>query len=713
MDFEQLLENVQAYTPSVDERELRQAYELAASAHADQLRASGDSYISHPLAVAGILAEIHMDPTTIVAGLLHDVIEDSDVSLEQVTDQFGEEVSLLVDGVTKLDRLSDLSELSPNSFESQEAESLRKMFLAMAEDIRVVLIKLADRLHNMRTLWALSPKRQMRMARETIEIFAPLANRLGIWRIKWELEDLCFRYLEWDIYHQIAKLLSERRAERQEYIERVVELAQHELEQGGIKATVYGRPKHIYSIYRKMQRKNQSFDQIYDLFAIRIVVDTLRDCYTALGLLHSLWTPVPGEFDDYIAIPKDNMYQSLHTAVVGPQGKIVEFQIRTQAMHHIAEYGIAAHWRYKEGGRQDVAFDSKVAWLRQLLEWQRDIIDAQEFVDSLKTDAFQDRVYVFTPKGDIVDLPQGATPLDFAYYIHTEIGHRCRGAKVNGRLVALNYQLKTGEQVEVLTAKQGNPSRDWLNPRLGYIKTGRARQKVRQWFRREERDDNIVQGRNILEKEMHRLGADQMGFDQVAKLMKYAKLDDLLAAIGYGDVTPPQIANRITALAAENSEPLIDTQPTRQTTVVPGIQVMGVGDLLTRLAPCCNPVPNDDIVGFITRGRGITVHRRDCPNVKNITDTERLIEVSWGPTQDLYPVTINILTMNRSGILSEVAGIVAGEGINISSAQVKSHPDRTATIRATLDIKNLDQLSTVMAKIEALSDVIETHRDLG
>ncbi|NLS77789.1 MAG: bifunctional (p)ppGpp synthetase/guanosine-3',5'-bis(diphosphate) 3'-pyrophosphohydrolase [Chloroflexi bacterium] len=712
MEIDQLIASVLEYAPTVDEALLRRAYEVASQAHAGQLRSSGDTYISHPLAVASILAEIHMDQPTLVAGLLHDVVEDSEVTLEQVSADFGPEIAKLVDGVTKLERLGNLTEIGPHGLEEQEAESLRKLFLAMAEDVRVVLIKLADRLHNMRTLWALSPKRQLRMARETIELFAPLANRLGIWRLKWELEDLAFRYLDWDLYHQIAKMLSERRTERQDFIQRVVELAQQELQAQGIQATVYGRPKHIYSIYRKMQRKNVDFDQIYDLFAIRVIVSGVRDCYAALGIIHTKWPPIAGEFDDYIAVPKDNMYQSLHTAVLGPEGKIVEFQIRTEEMHRISEFGVAAHWRYKEGIQQDADFEAKIAWLRQLLEWQREVMDAQEFVDSLKTDVFQDRVYVFTPKGDIVDLPAGSTPLDFAYQIHTDIGHRCRGAKVNGNLVALNYQLRTGEQVEILTAKQGTPSRDWMNPRLGYLKTGRAQQKIRQWFRRERRDENIAEGKVILEKELRRLGADQMPFEEVAKLLKYDKLDDLLAAIGYGDVSPPQIATKVTAIM-DQAKPLTPSPSARPSSGKSGIQVMGVGDLLTRLAPCCNPVPSDPIVGFITRGKGITVHRKDCPNVKSITETERLVEVSWGATHEVYPVTISIKTLNRPGILSEVAGIVAGEGVDISAANVITHPDRTATIRTTLEITNLDQLSTVMAKIEAMRDVLEARRELG
>ncbi len=711
MDIEQLVKTVQEYTPNVDVAPLRQAFQVAGKAHAEQRRASGEPYVSHPLAVAGILAEIHMDPATITAALLHDVPEDTEVSLETIRTDFGDEVAKLVDGVTKLEHLT---EIGPQSREEEEAESLRKMFLAMAEDVRVVLIKLADRLHNMRTLEALSAEQQEHMARETQEIFAPLANRLGIWQFKWELDDLALRYLDSDSYHRIADLLAERRTEREEYIERVVQNAQELLKQEGIGATVYGRPKHIYSIYRKMQAKRRDFNQIYDLSGIRVIVPEVRDCYAALGIIHTHWPPIPGEFDDYIAMPKDNMYQSLHTAVLGPEGKVVEFQIRTEEMHRVAEYGVAAHWRYKESSRQavDLSFETKVAWLRQLLEWQRDVMNAQEFVDSLKTDAFQDRVYVFTPRGDIIDLPMGATPVDFAYYIHTDIGHRCRGAKVNGNLVALNRELHTGEQVEILTAKRGGPSRDWLNPRLGYVKTGRAQQKIRQWLRREQREENISQGRMILEKELRRLGVEQMPFEEIARLLNYDKLDDFLAAIGYGEITPPHIANKVLAEVAKQ-KPLVLPGMPPPTTTPSGIQVMGVGNLLTRLAPCCNPVPNDPIVGFITRGRGVTVHRKDCPNIKNITETERLIEVSWGAVNQLYPVTVRIETLDRTGLLGEVASIVAGEGVNISAAEVTTHPDRTATIRATLEIANIAQLSNIIAKIEAVPDVLEAQRELG
>ena len=709
MDIEQLIGVIQEYTPNVDASIIRQAYTMAESAHAGQVRASGDLYICHPLAVASILSELHMDIPTLIAALLHDVPEDTEISLETISKEFGDEVAKLVDGVTKLEHLTEISQ---KSREEEEAESLRKMFLAMAEDVRVVLIKLADRLHNMRTLWALTPKRQLRMAQETQDIFAPLANRLGIWQLKWELEDLALRYLDWEAYHRIAELLTERRPERQEYTDRVVQRAQELFADEGVKATVYGRAKHIYSIYRKMQSKNRDFGQIYDLFGIRVIVQEVRDCYAALGVIHSRWPPIPGEFDDYIAMPKDNMYRSLHTAVLGPEGKVVEFQIRTEEMHRIAEFGVAAHWRYKEGAPQDLNFEAKIAWLRQLLEWQREVINAEEFVDSLKTDVFKDRVYVFTPKGDIEDLPMGSTPIDFAYSIHTEIGHRCRGAKINGSLVALDYALRNGDQVEILTAKRGGPSRDWLNPRLGYVKTLRAQQKIRQWFRREQRDENISQGRVILEKELHRLGVQQMPFEDIAKLLNYEKLDDFLAAIGYGEVTPPQIATKV-MVELDKAKPLVLPEFATPTKAATGVQVMGVGNLLTRLAPCCKPVPSDPIVGFITRGKGVTVHRKDCPNVKNITETERLIEVSWGAVNQVYPVSVRIETLDRSGLLGEIAAIVSGEGVNISAAQVATHPDHTGTIRVTLEISDLSQLSNIMAKIEAVPDVLEAQRELG
>ncbi|MGB9594151.1 MAG: RelA/SpoT family protein, partial [Anaerolineae bacterium] len=513
-----VLNRITASVSREDRELIERAYEVAERAHAGQTRASGEPYIVHSLAVALMLADLHLDPTTIAAGLLHDVPEDTSVTIDQVRDMFGEEVASLVDGVTKLSQIDRLSAEGRASAEEQRAESLRKMFLAMVHDVRVVLIKLADRLHNMRTLGALPEDKRRRIAQETLDIFAPLANRLGFWQLKWELEDLSFRYLDPEMYHEIAQRIAERRGDRERQIAQVASVLKDRLREAGIEAEVDGRPKHIYSIYRKMQRKGLDFDQIYDVQGVRVIVDTVADCYASLGVVHSLWTPIPGEFDDYIATPKDNMYQSLHTAVVGPDGKPLEVQIRTHEMHRTAEYGIAAHWRYKEGSKQrDIAFEKKIAWLRSLMEWRQEVASASEFLNSMKTDVFQDRVYVFTPKGEIIDLPAGSTPIDFAYHIHSEIGDRCRGAKVNGRLVSLDYQLRTGDQVEIITAKRGGPSRDWLNPHLGYVKTSRAQQKIRQWFKKQDRAENIAQGRAIVERELKRLGLEDVNLEQLGR----------------------------------------------------------------------------------------------------------------------------------------------------------------------------------------------------
>ncbi len=686
---------------------IRRAYGVAVAAHAQQVRVSGEPYIIHPVAVAAILNDLQLDAAAVQAALLHDVPEDTPVSLADVREQFGDEVAQLVDGVTKLRRMKRLSRLDhAETFEQEQAENLRKVFLATVDDVRVILIKLADRLHNMQTLGSLSRERQVRMARETLEIYAPLANRLGIWQLKWQLEDLSLRFLDPEAYHQIAGYLSERREERGNYVQGVVEMLRARLEAEGIAAQVTGRPKHLYSIYLKMQEKGRTFDQIYDVRGVRIIVNEVRDCYGALGLVHSLWRPIPGEFDDYIAMPKDNMYQSLHTAVVGPDGKPLEVQIRTVAMHQVAEYGIAAHWRYKEHARRNASVEAKVAWLRQVSDWRKDVSDPREFVDSLKTDVFPERVYVYTPKGDIVDLPAGATPVDLAYYIHSGIGDHCRGAKVDGRLVSLDYTLHIGEQVEILTSKKGGPSRDWLNPNLGYLTTARARQKVRQWFRRQEREQNIGQGREILEREMKRLGLDQQSFDEIARLFKYSRVEDFLAAIGYGDISPIQIANKIDDATARKPDLKITPLPQARA----DFRVTGVGDLLTRLAGCCNPVPGDEIVGFITRGKGITIHRSDCVTLKHIDETERLIPVSWGQTREIYPVVIHIEAFDRSGLLRDIASAVSDAGISLSAANVTTHTDQTATIVATLGIASIGQLSQVMSRIESIRDVVEVRR---
>jgi len=706
---EELVQKLKRYLPDADIDLVQRAYEMAARAHEGQTRASGDPYIYHSVAVADILADLHLDATALAAALLHDVPEDTIATLPDLQAQFGDEVAKLVDGVTKLERIREMSRSSQRALAEAQAENVRKIFLAMVDDIRVIMIKLADRLHNMRTLSALSPEKRMRIARETLDIYAPLANRLGIWELKWQLEDLALQYLEPQVYQEIASLLAEKRQEREEYIARVIDILYRRLKEEGITAEVTGRPKHFYSIYRKMKEKDRDFEEIYDVRGVRILLEEIKDCYAVLGIIHSMWRPIPGEFDDYIASPKDNLYQSLHTAVIGPGGRPLEIQIRTWEMHRVAEYGIAAHWRYKEHAKRDLNLEAKVAWLRQVSEWRQEVRDASQFLESLKSDVLPERIYVFTPKGDIVDLPRGATPVDFAYYIHTEIGHRCRGAKVNGRLVPLDSPLHTGEKVEILTAKRGGPSRDWLNPQLGYIKTARAREKVRRWFKRQDRAENIVQGRELLEKELRRLGLEQRPFQELAKLFKYQNVDTFLAAIGYGDVSPQQIATKLVEISAQ---PLFFPEPVLPSPSVIGIQVKGVGDLFTRLAKCCNPVPGDPIIGYITRGTGITIHRCDCPNIKN-KDTERLIEVEWGATREAYPVNIRIEAFDRPGLLRDIASVMADEGISMSSAHASSHEDHTATIRATLQISDIQQLRNVLTKLEGFRDVLEVRREKG
>jgi len=715
MDVETLLEEIHEDLSQSDIDLIRRAYDLAAVAHADQERASGEPYIVHSLAVARRLAELHLDPAAIAAGLLHDVVEDTVVTVEDLRQDFGEEVAKLVDGVTKLEQIDQLSQMSGRTLEYEEAESLRKMFLAMVDDVRVVLIKLADRLHNMHTLAALPPSRRRKFARETLDIFAPLASRLGIWQIKWELEDLSLRYLEPDKYQEIARLVAERRADREKHIAEIVDILWKTLKEEGIQAEVTGRPKHIYSIYKKMERKGVDFDQIHDVRGVRIIVNEVKDCYATLGAVHSLWSPIPGEFDDFIATPKDNLYQSLHTAVVAPGGKPLEVQIRTHEMHRTAELGIAAHWRYKEQqARRDVAFENKIAWLRSLMDWRQEVADASEFVDSVKSDVFQDRVYVFSPKGEVFDLPASSTPIDFAYLVHTEIGHRCRGAKVNGRLVALNYPLQNGDQVEILTTKRGGPSRDWLNPVLNYTKTARARQKIRQWFKRQNRTENIARGREQLEKELKRLGVNQgESYERIAGLFGFGKVDDFLAAIGCGDINAQQIAAKVLqAEREEHEEELKPPEVAPPPLPTPGIMVKGVGNLLTRLARCCNPLPGDDIIGYVTRGRGVTIHRKDCLNMLRREDAERFIEVDWGQgIQQTYPVMIRVIAYDREGLLRDIAGVVADEDINLSAASVVTRKkENMATITATLEITDIAQLSRVLAKIDQLPNVLEAKR---
>jgi GTP pyrophosphokinase len=683
------------------------------------MRKTGEPYILHPIAVTQILTDLRLDADTLTAALLHDVVEDSEFTIDYLAKQFNTDVAELVDGVTKLKRIKELSNMR-HSVADEKAESLRKMFLAMVEDIRVVLIKLADRLHNMRTLQGQPDHKRRRIARETLEIFAPLANRLGIWQIKWELEDLSFRYLEPATYKELSRAMQEKRAERESWVANVRSQMKQSLEEAGVVAEISGRPKHIYSTYRKMHRKDVPFEQIYDIHGFRVVVDNIAQCYAALGVIHSLWRPIPGEFDDYIANPKDNLYRSLHTAVVGPNGKPMEVQIRTKEMHHVAEYGIAAHWRYKEQMRPNEALDNKIAWIRQLMEWRQDVTDAQEFVSGMKTDVFQDRVYVFTPRGDVIDLPSGATPIDFAYHVHTELGHRCRGAKVNGKLVPLDYQLHNGDQVEVVSAKRGGPSRDWINPNLGYVATQRARSKIRTWFRKQAREENVIQGRQILEKEMKRLSVT-LSFDTVARVCGYEKLEDFLAAIGYGDINIQTIAQKV--LDHERSQqpqPInLPAQPSEHTeSALQGVHVAGLEGLLARPARCCSPVPGDPIVGYVTKGRGVTIHKTSCPNILaqlKDKDHARLVEVQWGAEgEETYPVSIQVKAYDRAGLLRDVTGLVADEKINMRSAEaVTGMKNNIALINATLEISDVIQLTRVLTRIERLPNVLEVRRRVG
>jgi len=705
-----LLETVAKHYPQADLAPVGAAFDLAVEAHAGQVRATGEPYVTHPIASAQITAELGIDPVAVQAAILHDVPEDTEYGLTDLEDRFGAEVAHMVDGVTKL------SKFSTHSHEQQQAENIRKMLLAMAEDIRVVLIKLADRLHNMRTLYALPSDKQVRIARQTMEIYAPLAERLGIWQMKWELEDLAFKVLEPERFRELARLLDTRRKGREGYIERAIAELEPALKAAGIEADMQGRPKHIYSIFKKMQRKNAEFGEIYDVYAIRILVDEVRDCYAALGVVHALWRPIPGQFDDYIAVPKNNLYQSLHTAVIALDGKPLEIQIRTHAMHQVSEVGIAAHWRYKEGTKSDREYDAKLAWLRQLMDWQRDVSDATEFVEGIKLDIFQDQVFVFTPKGDIKDLPAGATPLDFAYRIHTDVGHRTIGSKVNNRLVPLDYRLKNGDIVEIVTTKgEHGPSRDWMN----VVRTSHAREKIRQWFKRKDRDENIVHGRESLERELRRLARksiQSVGLDKIGEVVKQYNmdtLDDFYAAIGYGAISAQQVVSRL-GVVDDEEVGLPTVAPASIPARTGGVRVKGVGDLLVRFAKCCHPIPGDPIVGFITRGKGVTVHLQSCPTVLNEREVPRLIEVEWesAPAQS-YPIAIRVEAYDRTGLLNDITQVVAENKVNIVAASVNVSPDHTAIVTATLQVASVSQLAKVMSRIEGLKDVLSVQRDLG
>ncbi len=718
------------YNP-VQREIIERAYRVAEDAHKDQMRQSGRPYITHCLEVACILAEMGAPVEVITAGLLHDTVEDTPVTLQNLRTDFGDTVANLVDGVTKLSHLprvsrgdqhaqpeTDIPEPAPlNEQEAKRrkqelaSETLRKTFLAMGEDVRVVLIKLADRLHNMRTLGYTSEEKRKRIARETLDIFAPLANRLGIWHMKWELEDLGFKYSNPEKYEEIANELgNEEQIERQEQIEQIKVNLMGLLKKHNVTVIeITGRPKHIYSIYKKMMKKNKPFDLVRDVRAVRILVPDIPACYATLGVIHTSWRPIPGEFDDYIAAPKDNFYQSLHTAVIYDDKRPLEVQIRTPEMHQNAEYGIAAHWRYKEGQREtDKIFEERIKWLRSMMDWRSDVSDANEFVEGMKTDVFQDRVYVFTPRGDIIDLSAGSTPIDFAYHVHTDIGHRCRGARINGKLVPLHQELKTGDQVEVLTAKRGGPSRDWLNPNLGLVKTQRARSKIKAWFKKQEDEQNLAQGRAALERELSRLGLPEMNFENLARDMGYKTPDELFIALGCGDLSISRVIRRLSE-KEETNEILAAGATTSKPTSTGAIEVVGLKGLLSQMAKCCHPAPGDQIVGYITRGRGATIHRQDCPNMLRIKDKERLLQVDWGKVEHTFPVPVRVKAFDRQGLMGDISTLLDAENVNI--ADINVNVNRTlAVINLILEVKNLSQLSRILTRIENLPNVLEAHR---
>lgn len=711
-----LKKKIQRYYPDLEDwAQVERAYEFSLKAHSGQLRESGESYIMHPLGVVLILAELELDLVTIIAGLLHDVVEDTEITLEDIRHEFGDEVAALVDGVTKLSRLDFTSK------EEQQAETLRKMFIAMAQDIRVVLIKLADRTHNLRTLRYLNTHKQKEIARETLEIYAPLAHRLGIYMIKWELEDLAFRYLQPNEYFQLVEKLAKKRREREHFINRIIWILQDHLSEASIEAEIQGRPKHLFSIHNKMKTQGKDLNEIYDLTAVRVIVDSVKDCYHALGIVHTIWKPIPGRFKDFIAMPKPNMYQSLHTTVFAAENELAEIQIRTWDMHRTAEYGIAAHWRYKEKVKNAGELDEKLTWLRQLLEWQHDYRDARDFIKDLKGDLFVDEVFVFTPKGDVVDLPAGSVTLDFAYKIHTDIGHRCTGAKVNGRLVPLDYKLKTGDMVEVVTSKQGAPSRDWLN----LVKTSHAKNKIRNWFKKERREENIEKGREMIDKEIRRITVQQRMaiksdmLEEIGRSFNLLSVDDLYAAVGYGGVSVHQVISRLRELykarqnEKEEETSLPELKPVKHLRQgSPGVSIQGMDGLLMRVARCCNPVPGDDIVGFITRGRGVTVHRRDCPNLTHYSkDNGRFLEASWEQVGVAsYPVEIEISANDRKNLLSDVMTAINESKIEITAVSARADKNRVATIHLTMIVRDQVHLDQIMNKIRKIKEVFSVRR---
>jgi len=699
---------------------IEKAYAFAASRHAGQARSSGEPFIIHPLAVASIIADMGMDPDSVIAGLLHDVVEDTPATVTEITEQFSKDIADMVDGVTKL------GHIAYENKEERQAESLRKMLLAMAKDIRVIIIKLADRLHNLRTLEYVDENKQRAKAYETLEIYAPLAHRLGMSRVKWELEDVSLRFIDPDGYYDLVQKISKKRDEREAYIQEVIDMLNEHIAQVGLSAEIEGRPKHFYSIYKKMYMQHKDFDQILDLQAVRVIVETVKDCYAVLGIVHTLWKPIPGRFKDYIAVPKPNMYQSLHTTVIGPRGEPFEIQIRTREMHRTAEYGIAAHWKYKEGRTTSDSMDKKLAWLRELLEWQSDLKEPKEFMEALKIDLFTDEVFVFTPKGDVIDLPKGSGPLDFAYSIHSAVGNRCVGAKVNGKIVTLDYQLKTGDIVEILTgpAATTGPSRDWLN----IVKTSQAKNRIKQWFKRERKEENIEKGREMLEREAkkHRYAFSELAkpewLDPIVKKNGFKSAQELYAAVGYGGVTVNQVMQRLiqeyVAFQKANKEIELEdikTSAAGKGTGTKGVRVKGIDNVMIRFSKCCNPVPGDDIVGYITRGRGVSIHRRDCSNLEDeAVESHRFIEVEWEKAPNAwYNAHIQITAQDRKGLLGDVTRIINEMRLTLTAINARPTRNKQAAIDMEIEITNTDQLQLVMNKFNALEGVLGVYRING
>lgn len=706
-----LIDKIRSYNPGMDESRIRDAFRFQVEAHEGQMRASGEPYSIHPFHVALLLADLNMDDDTIIAGLLHDVLEDTDFSYEYVEERFGHDVVILVDGVTKLKKIKFKSK------QENQAENVRKMMMAMANDIRIIIIKLCDRLHNMRTLEYMTKEQQVSKALETLEIYAPLAHRLGINTIKWELEDRSLRYLEPEIYYDLVNRIEKKRSERQAYINDIMESLRVKLVEVDIDPNITGRPKGLYSIYKKMYMQDKAFEQIFDLTAIRVIVDSIKDCYGVLGVVHTMWKPLPNRFKDYIAMPKPNMYQSLHTTVIGPEGETFEVQIRTWDMHKTAEYGIAAHWKYKENIPGTDNFDEKLTWLRQLMEWQKDLKDPKEFMETLKGDFFSDEVYVFTPQGDVINLPQGSTPLDFAYRVHTAVGNNCVGARIDGRIVPLQTQLRNGNIVEIITsANSTGPSRDWLN----IVKSNQAKNKIRQFFKKEDRDINIVRGREMLEKETKRLGYRYMEIlkdewlKSVGEKLAFHSIDDMYAALGYGSVTLAQVMSKLREIHREHYKP---EQKSPEQMVAPrrkendqGVSIKGVDNIQVKFAKCCTPVPGDDIVGYVTRGRGVSIHRADCKNMQD-APADRFVEVFWTNREtDTFEVEIQILAIDGTGVLSEVTSRIAEAKLSMSNLNARTTKDKLVFINVTIQVRNADSLTRLIESLRGLKSTIDVFR---